>query len=650
MQSLRQEIKFLVNRFIRASEKAKQISFEGVETEKIDNLRDAITKEVENLINNLKRFQNLEWDTLNIAFFGETNAGKSTLIEALIKGDGRTVGTGVKDFTTEIKNYSFGEKIKLLDMPGIEGDEKKVKNEIWKAVNKAHIIFYIFPHTKEPERETLKKIRKYLNKNAYVYGLINIRGNLPKQALEKILNENIKIVKENSERHLKEYLKDAFKDIFIVHTLYAFFSRARQIPDNLKNSYEKALNIYQSKEELEELSKIKKIEEIVKKENQKKEIIIPWDNTKKILKSQEQVISQILYFKKDMDKAIKDFKDHLYATKEKLKKEKELLKSNINRVINVELSKFESELIEFLYTAIDEEYEKSFIQNKIKSMQDDFIKKVNEEIKKEIKSYSDNINKSIELSLEKIRKLKKSLEFFFKKQTRYKGIDGNFYINLNMEKILNELELKGEEIISEFGSIATKFIAMRLTASLSPILGIVNGIIFSIEKIWDWFVSRPEKKRSKARNQAKKEVKKTVKNLQRKISFEIKKVIKEKEEEIRQVFREFDKVKYDFKKLLDFLQIIINDLKDINYQTSETFLKFLDENIKFGFIQVSLKEGVSVIAVCNPCNALLEKLEMLGIKKENIFIFYSLLEMKNYIDLNKEKSELFKRVADIKLY
>jgi len=134
------------------------------ELQKFSEVLEEIKNKVSVLTTNLKLIKELDWDTLHVAFFGETNAGKSTLIEALIGGDGRTIGDGRKDFTRTIKNFRFDQKIQIMDMPGIEGDEKKVRKEIWKATNKAHVIFYVYPDTKEPERGTLEKIKKISKK------------------------------------------------------------------------------------------------------------------------------------------------------------------------------------------------------------------------------------------------------------------------------------------------------------------------------------------------------------------------------------------------------------------------------------------------------------------------------------------------------
>ncbi|GAA8482655.1 hypothetical protein HpNP86_09010 [Helicobacter pylori] len=129
---------------------------------------------------------NEEWENFTIAFYGETGAGKSTLIEclrlffkerskinqqkhfrrlyaeknhrdsehALLElekfQDGAIIGDGRSDFTTETKSYTLKHNNKtfiLLDAPGIEGNEEKVMEQILNATKKAHAIFYV---TKKP--------------------------------------------------------------------------------------------------------------------------------------------------------------------------------------------------------------------------------------------------------------------------------------------------------------------------------------------------------------------------------------------------------------------------------------------------------------------------------------------------------------------
>ena len=127
------------------------------------------------------------WNNLVIAFFGETNAGKSTIIETFRilfddkrkKEDGLIVGDGRHDFTKTYEEYHLsiaGHPFTLIDVPGIEGNESEFKDVIKTALHKAHCIFYVQGHNKKPDRATAEKIKKYLGDWVKVYSIYNVRG------------------------------------------------------------------------------------------------------------------------------------------------------------------------------------------------------------------------------------------------------------------------------------------------------------------------------------------------------------------------------------------------------------------------------------------------------------------------------------------
>ncbi|WP_232261646.1 GTPase [Helicobacter pylori] len=140
-------------------------------------------KELESLKNNE------EWENFTIAFYGETNAGKSTLIECLrlffkeqskvdqqerfkrlystyqnnyqnderkkqailnelhSLQDGAIIGDGRSDFTLKTRSYLFQynhQNFTLLDVPGIEGDEKKLFSKFL-TLHKKPMLFFMLP-------------------------------------------------------------------------------------------------------------------------------------------------------------------------------------------------------------------------------------------------------------------------------------------------------------------------------------------------------------------------------------------------------------------------------------------------------------------------------------------------------------------------
>ncbi len=186
-----------------ADERLRKFNQEALEEFK--NLESESLKELESLKNNG------EWEKFTIAFYGETGAGKSTLIECLrlffkelgkmdqqerfkrlysnyqnnyqnderkkqailneltSLQDGAIIGDGRSDFTLKTRSYSFQynhQNFTLLDVPGIEGSEQKVIDQISNATQKAHAIFYVTKTTAPPQKGeegkegTIEKIQK----------------------------------------------------------------------------------------------------------------------------------------------------------------------------------------------------------------------------------------------------------------------------------------------------------------------------------------------------------------------------------------------------------------------------------------------------------------------------------------------------------
>lgn len=148
----------------------------------------------------------LDWSEPRIAFYGETNAGKSTAIEALrllfgAGGDlaGTTIGDGQPDFTREATSYPCeyeGKRFTLVDVPGIEGAEQKVIEQIDAAVRSAHLVFYVTPNPRPPQGDepgrlgTLGKIRQQLKPQAVVLAIYNKKVNTPDYLSDDLLTDD----------------------------------------------------------------------------------------------------------------------------------------------------------------------------------------------------------------------------------------------------------------------------------------------------------------------------------------------------------------------------------------------------------------------------------------------------------------------------
>ncbi|WP_196481354.1 hypothetical protein [Burkholderia diffusa] len=124
------------------------------------------------------------------ALNGLLNASLPALHEAAIaleqrrlaatRVDGRIIGTGEADFTKGNTVYTLnhkGRRFQLLDVPGIEGDERRYAGMVEEAVAKAHLVVYVNGTNKKPEKATAEKIHSYLHWGTQVYPVVNVRGN-----------------------------------------------------------------------------------------------------------------------------------------------------------------------------------------------------------------------------------------------------------------------------------------------------------------------------------------------------------------------------------------------------------------------------------------------------------------------------------------
>lgn len=204
--SVEKSIKDLQSIFKNADDKDEKLKrFNQEALKEFQQLERNSLKELESLKNNE------EWENFTIAFYGETGAGKSTLIEclrlffkeqskvdqqerfkrldstyqnnyqndernkqAILKElhslqDGATIGDGRSDFTTETKSYTLKHNNKtftLLDVPGIEGDEKKLLNKFL-TPHKKPMLFFMLPKSpllrKKEKRGKKGRLKKSKN-------------------------------------------------------------------------------------------------------------------------------------------------------------------------------------------------------------------------------------------------------------------------------------------------------------------------------------------------------------------------------------------------------------------------------------------------------------------------------------------------------
>ncbi|NHB14340.1 dGTPase [Helicobacter pylori] len=332
------------------NERLKESNQEALEV--FQKLESESLKEFESLKNNE------EWENFTIAFYGETGAGKSTLIECLRlffkerskmdqqerfrrlyaeknhRGsghallelekfqDGAIIGDGRSDFTTETKSYTLKHNNKtftLLDVPGIEGDEQKVIDQISNATQKAHAIFYVTKTPNPPQKGeegkegTIEKIQKQLDSQTEVWTIFNKPINSPRAFKDGLIDgsekESLKILDEKMKGILgKHYM--GYKAVSAQMAFYGLSSALLPESDFYEKK-QKFLKDFKAGELLYQ-SHFKPLGEFIAEEllkNSRAKII--QSNCNKALKVVEELQKAIeITIEKRIDPGIKETQEH----------------------------------------------------------------------------------------------------------------------------------------------------------------------------------------------------------------------------------------------------------------------------------------------------------------------------------------------------
>ena len=269
-----------------------------------DDLAEELRSQISHVRDEMQRcVKDMPWDKLMIAFFGETNAGKSTIIETFrilfkqrkegsrslfgavinaikflfsparwFNSDGLIVGDGRHDFTKEYHDYELSVNDKpfvLIDVPGIEGNESQFKNDISDALRRAHIVFYVQGHNKKPDEATAKKIKDYLSDWTKVYSVQNIRGAVSnydeEEERETLLTPNIVKTEGLIQEKFREVLGDVYMGNIPLQALLAMcakakFSRKRQ---DLIKAQKKVIEYFGSADKVLEFSNFQEVVKLV---------------------------------------------------------------------------------------------------------------------------------------------------------------------------------------------------------------------------------------------------------------------------------------------------------------------------------------------------------------------------------------------------
>ncbi|GAA6862606.1 hypothetical protein HpHNI39_06480 [Helicobacter pylori] len=484
------------------------------------NLESESLRELESLKNNE------EWEKFTIAFYGETGAGKSTLIECLrlffkepskmdqqerfkwlyanmknYRGnehaeleklqDGAIIGDGRSDFTLETKSYTLkhnNQSFVLLDVPGIEGDEKKVKQQISNATKKAHAIFYVTktpaPPQKGEERKegTIEKIQKQLDSQTEVYTLFNKPINSPRALKDGFIDENEKESLKILNEKIGAILGKHYKGHQIVSAQAAFYGLSSVLlpeTDFYKNK-QKFLAIFKV-EELLLKSHFKQLGEFIAGElleNSRKKIIE--SNCNKALKVIEKLQKTIVTtINREINPAIKEIKNAQLEAYDNLDRSRDKFVSKLKNSVFDAIDRFESDLREEMYVHIDRDIENKECEKIYENKHKQGIRELSRTIEGRVKKCEEQFRKDIQKTIEEFEeRIKDSLVMLNHTHTD-SGFDFSFNIHSGIDKL---------GLFSSIGGLSLLLVAPVL-GEIALAAGIVLGAIGVVKSVWGWFSS-----------------------------------------------------------------------------------------------------------------------------------------------------------------
>ncbi|WLG45721.1 DUF726 domain-containing protein [Pseudomonas sp. FP1740] len=164
-----------------------------------------------------------------------------------VHADGEIIGDGQADYTRETKRYEFeldGRPFALLDVPGIEGKEGLVLDQIEKAVQTAHAVFYVTnqpapPQTGDGQHQgTLEKIKQHLGAQTEVWTLFNKKITNPKHSLANrpLISDDESISLAGLDEKMSEQLGKHYQEMFPLSALPAFLASTDHLAPGSQNA------------------------------------------------------------------------------------------------------------------------------------------------------------------------------------------------------------------------------------------------------------------------------------------------------------------------------------------------------------------------------------------------------------------------------
>ncbi|BAW60912.1 ancestral polypeptide [Helicobacter pylori] len=405
--------------------------------------------------------------------------------------DGAIIGDGRSDSTLETKSYTFkhnDQSFVLLDVPGIESDEKKVKEQISNATKKAHAIFYATKTPASPQKGeegkegTIEKIQKQLDSQTEVYTLFNKPINNPRALKDGLIDANEKESLRDLNEKMRAILGKHYEGHQIVSAQAAFYGLSSALlpeTDFYKNK-QKFLEIFKAEELLLYKSHFKQLGEFIAGtllENSRKKIIE--SNCNKALKVIEKLQKAIATtIDREIDPTIKELEDAQPETYDKLDYSRDKFVSNLNNSVSKEIERFKTDFRIEMYERIEKDIGNKECEEIFENECEQRIETLRENIERCFNECKEQFSKDTKEDIEQFEeRIKDSLVML-----NHINLDSGFDLIFNIASGIDKLGL-----FSSIGGLIL-LLTVSVLGEIALAAGIVLGAIGVVKSLWSFLV------------------------------------------------------------------------------------------------------------------------------------------------------------------
>ncbi|WP_106449554.1 hypothetical protein [Trichococcus alkaliphilus] len=391
--------------------------------------------------------------------------------EILKYTDGKIIGDGRSDYTQTVGEYKFSyesQNFAILDLPGIEGREEIVINEINDAVEQAHAVFYISGKSAPPQNGdeksegTIEKIKRNLSQHTEVYFIYNKRVKNPRQLKKVLISEDEKLALKDVDDVLKKVLPDQYEGHKVLSAYPALLSVGNFWKDKFCKNQEKFIEQFGSTVNILEDSSVKDFSDWLR-------TTLVDESKSKIIKSNYRKISVVIghtqenisEIQKQFNSLEKELKLNKKYTDRKLDEESEMLVQKLDNEASRIIGNFKNRLRKKMYAEIDKEIDRDSFKAIFVKESDIAIEITRQQLEEEMKFILNEFEEEINEIVSKNERYTAEL---------LQSFEGSEHFDFEFEPIFN---------IKSSGSIA---------GTIASLVTGVTGVILSLTNPIGWFI------------------------------------------------------------------------------------------------------------------------------------------------------------------